>query len=460
MTITASRLGSSPLTLDWSSLGQSHDKSTHQNTWDVLKTRFHSNDVGFYDSPVLDDLSQFTKTKKLADEVLSSGKFKTVLCLGIGGSSLGPITLLSALKHLTKTGLDILFVENPDPTEWLYQIQKISPESTLVVCIAKSGTTFETLALFTLALEWLGKSRWSSHAIAITDPKKGDLKKFATDHQLKTLDIAPSIGGRFSVFSPVGLLPLLLAGLDAESFLNGAIKVRDYCEKTPVQKNALFNIGAELIGQFKKRPIHVCMPYSTSLKSFGAWFTQLWAESLGKNGKGFTPIAALGAVDQHSILQLMRDGPDDKVTFFLKVETPSKEIRVPKMIFGLPAFEILENRGLHELLQIEYQAISLVMTKNERPHFTWSLEAIDEKNMGALLFASCVLTAFTGALWDVNPFDQPGVEEGKIYIRESLQKAAKQASEQSSEDADNSAYARLRTYANKERGNSDGDNHS
>lgn len=456
MSITAARLGSSPLMLDWSNLGNPQKtKAGFSEAWSKLKTRFDSGEVGFYNATHQVDLHHAEHCQTLAQEILKSGQFKDVLFLGIGGSSLGPISLLSALKHRQTTSLKIHFLENPDPTDWKFQISKLNPESTLVVCVTKSGTTFETLALYVLALEWLGKSRWQSHTIAITDPKKGDLKTFAQNHLIRTLDIAPSIGGRFSIFSPVGLFPAALAGLNIKDFLAGAQKIHDYAEKTPVEKNVLFSIGADLISHFQKRPIHVCMPYSTELKSFGAWFTQLWAESLGKDGKGFTPISAMGPVDQHSILQLMRDGPDDKITFFIKVEKSKDEVKIPRIAPNLPAFQILEGHTLHELMQIEYQAISLVMTKQNRPHFTLSIEELNETNIGALYFASCLLTAFTGTLWEVNPFDQPGVEEGKIYIRDALQKSSQEAHQNESND-DNSPVARLRTYANRDRGNSDG----
>jgi len=180
--------------------------------------------------------------------------------------------------------------------------------------------------------------------------------------------------------------------------------------------------------------------------------------SLGKDLKGFTPIAALGATDQHSILQLLRDGPDDKVTFFITVDKVADEVKIPHLNrlrgkFNSPtpqAFQILQGHTLHELLRLEYRAISLVLTKRNRPQFTWNLEDISERSMGALYFASSVMTAFTGTFWGVNPFDQPGVEEGKIYIRDALSHEAQEQNKRATDD-DNSPVSRLRTYANRER---------
>ena len=276
--------------------------------------------------------------------------------------------------------------------------------------------------------EWLGTSRIHQQMIALTDPEKGDLREYVRKTGIQSLPIHPSIGGRFSIFSPVGLLPAALAGLSVSEFLKGAQEVREWMEKTPLEKNPLFILGTEFIQNFEKRPIHVCMPYSTRLRSIGSWFAQLWGESLGKDKKGFTPIAALGATDQHSILQLLRDGPDDKITWFVTVDQVADPIKIPKNIMSgktgvLTSFQQLEGHTLHDLLRIEYQAIAKVLSRQSRPHISWKIDTLDERNLGALYFTWSVLTAITGTLWNVNPFDQPGVEEGKIYIKESLDHA-------------------------------------
>jgi glucose-6-phosphate isomerase len=293
--------------------------------------------------------------------------------------------------------------------------------------VTKSGTTFETMAQSLLALEWLGPTLWKSNVVVITDPEKGDLGAFARTQGLRTLSIAPSIGGRFSIFTPVGFFPMALAGLNAEEFLAGARSVRDFVEKSTAdlphfEKNPLFRLADEFIRHYPARPIHVCMPYSNRLKQLGAWFVQLWGESLGKDGKGFTPLAAVGATDQHSVLQLLRDGPDDKITLFLKIDDLGDEVKIPSPpgTTALAAFRLLQGHSLQELLTVEYRATAQVLAKRGRPNLTVSLDRLDEKSMGALYFMFSVLTAFTGTLWGVNPFDQPGVEEGKVYTRDAL----------------------------------------
>ncbi|MGK5083366.1 glucose-6-phosphate isomerase [Bdellovibrionota bacterium FG-1] len=439
--ITAARLGSAPITLDWSNLANipagttptartftaSKEAQNEASTeaWNKLKLRFLSKEIGFFNLPINGELSQVQESQALANAIIKRGQITDCLVLGIGGSALGPICLLQALQDRCTTGIRFHFMENPDPTDWNATIRRLNPDTTLVCPITKSGTTFETMAQMLLALEWLGKERWKSHLVIITDPAKGDLKKFALEHDIPTLHIAPSIGGRFSIFTPVGLFPAALGGLNVEDFMNGAKQVRDYVEKAPVEKNPLFTLGSELIRHAAQRPIHVCMPYSTRLRSVGSWFVQIWGESLGKDGKGFTPLAAVGATDQHSILQLLRDGPDDKITLFVTLDRVDNEVTIPKLgsLLGktpLPAFKLLEGHTLHGLLQVEYRAISRVLTKQSRPNATWQMDRLDERSMGALLFAFSVLTAFTGTLWGVDPFDQPGVEEGKIYIRDAL----------------------------------------
>jgi glucose-6-phosphate isomerase len=204
--------------LDWSNLmrpgkslaSTSAAGSAYLETWNKLKARFTTGEIGFYDSLSSTAISDVDASEKMAQEILASGRFTDALFLGIGGSSLGPISMLSALKHVSrarKRGLRVQFLENPDPIEWSGTISELNPATTLVVCVAKSGTTFETMSQYLLALEWIGFDRWKTHSVAITDPAKGDLRKFATEHEIPTLAIHPSIGGRFSIFSPVGTFP-------------------------------------------------------------------------------------------------------------------------------------------------------------------------------------------------------------------------------------------------------------
>lgn len=451
MSVTARRLGVSPLTIDWSGLGRSaelestYSQSARVEAWEKLTSRFSSGEVGFYSAPSQDDLSQLTACLKMAEKIRAEfPQLEDVLFLGIGGSYLGPLAILESLTEKRKNAIRFHFLDNPDALVWKTTLDSLSPAKTLVCSVTKSGTTFETIAQTILALEWLGKDRWKKQFVALTDPEKGDLRAFCKEHDLLTLSIHTSIGGRFSAFSPVGLFPMALGGVDCAKFLEGAREVTDSIGKLAPEKNPVFILGATLLEQSETHPIHVCMPYLSRLKKVSDWFVQLWAESLGKDGKGFTPLSALGASDQHSLVQLLRDGPNDKVTFFISIDKVEPEVKVPFLTRTLKgrysAFSILEGHGLHELLNIEYRATSLVLTKQNRPHLSFRLDELNERSLGALLMFFATLTGFTGTLWNVDPFNQPGVEEAKLYIRESLS----QPKEYSAEEDENSPVNRLR----------------
>ena len=183
MPVTASRLGNSPITIDWTQFYMRHhepDPATLAEAWKSLKNQFTSQEVGFYETPVNDELSQMNASAQLALQLLEKTTFTDCLFLGIGGSALGPSSLLQSLQHRRKSGIKFHFMENPDPVDWDLTIGKLVPDSTLICAVTKSGTTFETLAQLMLALQWLGKTRWQDHLVIITDPQKGELRTFAS----------------------------------------------------------------------------------------------------------------------------------------------------------------------------------------------------------------------------------------------------------------------------------------
>lgn len=425
MSVTASRLGKSGVTLDWSGLAscaprRTPDQVALEGALQKLNQYFQSGQGGFWKAPTDPELHQLPAIQAWWEQARPLDP-SAVLFLGIGGSALAPIALLQAWPAQVK----FEFLESPDPTEWTRVSRDLDPAKTLVVIASKSGGTFETMALASLALPWLGRARWKTHAVVLTDPAIGDLGGFARAEGIPLLPVAPSIGGRFSVFTPVGLLALVIAGRDARRFLTGAEAVRTYVEKTAVEKNALALV-ADLVHSLRStHPAHVTMAYGARLKLFPRWWVQLWGESLGKSGKGFTPVGANGPEDQHSLLQLLRDGPNDKVTFFVTVDEwpgespPLKGLRPDKGLMP-PVFGALEGRTLSDLLRVEANATARVLAKQNRPHMIMRLDQFQEESVGALFWAWSYLTALMGGLLGVNPFDQPGVEEGKQFIAEGL----------------------------------------
>lgn len=438
--------------MDWTHLAaQPHtpDPERLRSAWDHLNARFRSGEIGFFSAPIDESISHLNDSRDLATSLRASGKFKNCLFLGIGGSALGPISLLQALTcEIPDSAPKMHFMENPDGAHWKQTLRALDPDTTLVCVVTKSGTTFETLALFLLTLDWLGQSRWKTHIVAISDPAQGDLTRFSREQGIPLLPIAPSVGGRFSIFTPVGLFAAELCGISGKDFLNGAAQVRAHTEKTPPERNPHFLVASHLLSQYPKRSVHVCMPYSSQLRSVSQWWVQLWGESLGKDGKGFTPVQAVGAIDQHSILQLLRDGPDDKVTCFIKIDRPRETLKIPRLsgaqIRLPPAFFALEGCDLHALLNTECSATSLVLTRRSRPNWTLALDELNARSLGALYFSQALMTAFIGTLWEINPFDQPGVEEGKIYIREALERMRNEGLDQAKAQDQPNAADRLR----------------
>ena len=441
MSISASRFGSSPLLLDWSGLHTEispQEREDGHAKWLATLEGLRARVSGFYDSVIDPSLSQIDACRSLADRFRADSRIRHCLFIGIGGSSLGPLCLIEALKHRSSSPIGFHFFENPDPIDWQYRIARLKPEETLVCVVTKSGTTYETLSIFMLAWNWLvqslGSQRAASQTVVITDPAKGELLEFAKKEGLSTLEIAPSVGGRFSVFTPVGLFAGALAGLDLDSFLTGAKKIRDYCERASHEKNLFLTWAVSLMKRRETHPIHVMMPYTTPLRQAGAWWVQLWSESLGKDGKGFTAVPSLGAVDQHSMLQLLRDGPNDKVIWFVNIQDFGPKVPVPSVRFPVKTFELLEGQELGSLLDTEFRAIQKVMKNRGRPALQLQLDSLTEEALGAFFFALSVLTAYTGRLLGVDPFDQPGVEEGKVYIRETLEQIKLQAKSMPQED--------------------------
>ncbi len=442
MSISASRFGNSPLLLDWSGLNteiQPQEREEAHSKWLATLEGLRARSSGFYDAVIDPELSQIEACRNLAERFKGDSRIRHCLFIGIGGSSLGPLCLIDALKHRTTSAIQFHFFENPDPIDWQYRIARLKPEETLVCVVTKSGTTYETISIFMLAWNWLvqalGSPRAAAQTVAITDPAKGELLEFARKEGVSTLEIAPSVGGRFSVFTPVGLFAAALAGLDLDAFLLGAKKIRDYCERATLEKNLFLTWAVSLLRKRTSHPIHVMMPYTTPLRQAAAWWVQLWSESLGKDGKGFTAVPSLGAVDQHSMLQLLRDGPADKVIWFVNVQDFGPKVPIPSVHFPVKTFDLLEGQELGSLLDTEFRAIQKVMKNQGRPALQLQLDSLSEEALGAFFFTLSVLTAYTGHLLGVDPFDQPGVEEGKVYIRETLEQIKRRLKTEEPTDA-------------------------
>ena len=371
------------------------------------------------------------------------GRFADVVVLGIGGSALGPIALRTALRPSGWNFLDdgarggyprLHVLDNVDPVTIVALLDRLDLTRALFVVISKSGGTAETMAQYLVVRDRLERALGSGardHLVLVTDPAKGALRPIARAEGIAALDIPANVGGRFSVLSPVGVLPAALMGVDVDALLAGAEDMRRRCESTELARNpaGVFAVLQHLADTELAKHVQVLMPYSDPLRDFAGWWVQLWAESLGKirardgGHVGPTPLAALGATDQHSQVQLFMEGPADKTITFLAVKEGGAEAVIPRRHEDVPELAYLGGHRLGELLDIERRATAGALAARGRPNMTISLDRVDAWHVGGLIMLLEVATILAGALYEVNPLDQPGVELGKQFTYAMLGRA-------------------------------------
>lgn len=344
------------------------------------------------------------------------------IILGIGGSALGPRSIIEALSpfHNYKKKPRVFICDNIDPQTLTGVLSLVDKEKTVVNVVTKSGNTAETMASFMIVWKKLLESsgdRAKEKIIATTDPERGSLRDIACKSGFKTLSIPPHVGGRYSVLSPVGLLLAEVIGANCNELLQGAEDMHARCTEAEAWKNPAVIFGSllYLMEREEKRNINVLMPYGDSLKSMSEWFCQLWAESLGKHGMGITPYPSLGTVDQHSQLQLWVEGPDDKVIIFIKIKDYDADVRIPDVFEDVKGIRYLCGHLASELINAEEESTELALARLKRPSMTITMPAIDAYHIGQLFYFFEMATVFTGFLYGINPFDQPGVEDSKNF---------------------------------------------
>lgn len=382
------------------------------------------------------DLPQKNPGDLLAYAAEARERFETLVVLGIGGSALGTIALATALLHpfhnllprAERRGAPRLFVlDNVDPDTIAGLFEHLDLRTTLINVISKSGSTAETMAVFLIARRLLeqqvGRQEVARHLVFTTDPYSGVLRKIAREEGIRAFDIPPGVGGRFSVLSPVGLLPAAVSGMDVPGLLAGARLMEAWIDGSHVLANPAYLFATLQFLQDTRfhRRLSVMMPYSDRLRDVADWYRQLWAESLGKavDRKGATvhvgptPIKALGATDQHSQMQLYMEGPDDKVFTFLRVERFDHDVVIPSLYEGEPSLSYLGGQPLAALLNAEQAASAWALARQGRPSLTIRLPRVDASCVGQLLYMLEVAVAVAGELYGINAYDQPGVELGK-----------------------------------------------
>jgi glucose-6-phosphate isomerase len=396
---------------------------------EVFARRRDAGELGFLDLPGNEELhaesADFARRTR--------GRFDDVVVLGIGGSALGPIALRTSLKKPQYNLLDagerdlrprLHVLDNLDPATVSGLLERVVKlERTLFIVTSKSGGTAETMAQYLVIRDAVEKHRLSpkDHIVFVTDPQKGALRLLARQEAIPALEIPPSVGGRFSVLSPVGVLPAALIGIDTAALLSGAADMARRCGTDDIAANpaGVFAALQFLADSRHGKHVHVLMPYSDALRDMAAWFVQLWAESLGKARKqgdhvGPTPVAALGATDQHSQVQLFMEGPEDKTVTF--IATPARDdVEIPALHPKVSELSYLGGHTLGEVLDIERRATAGALATRGRPNMTIELDAVDAAHVGGLFMLFEIATIYAGALYGVNPLDQPGVELGKQF---------------------------------------------
>jgi glucose-6-phosphate isomerase len=396
----------------------------------AVTARVTSGELGFVDLP-----NDQALLKQSTDFAARAGdRWEDVVILGIGGSALGPIALRTALRPHAWNTLSreerggkprLTVLDNVDPETIAAVMSRLDLERALFVVISKSGGTAETMAQYLIvraALDAKFGDKAKGHLVFVTDPAKGSLRPIANKEGIAALDIPPNIGGRFSVLTPVGVLPAALTGMDAAGLLAGAADMRQRCANDDLASNpaGTFALLQWLADERHGKKMHVLMPYADPLRDFAAWFVQLWAESLGKVRKdgahvGPTPIPALGATDQHAQVQLFMEGPADKTITFVEVAGRTGLSPIPKLYADVPDLAYLGGHSLGELLDAERRATAGALARRGRPNMTITIDKVDAWHVGGLIFLLELATAYAGALYDIDAFDQPGVELGKQF---------------------------------------------
>ena len=360
-------------------------------------------------------------------------KFDYFVVLGIGGSALGPTMAFNALCHLhyndlpksTRKGPKFYVEDNVDPVRMKELLDVVDPAKTCFNVISKSGATSETMAQYLIVSDLL-KQRGldlKEHLVFTTDAARGNLVKISKElGGVKSFVLGDGVGGRFSELSPVGLLPAAVLGIDVRALLKGAAYMDKLCKSADFRKNpALLCATLQVAAMNDGKNIGVLMPYSDNLRYVADWYAQLWAESLGKNetldGKpcnvGQTPVKALGVTDQHSQVQLYTEGPYDKVVTFLSVGSYREKSPIPHGCETIPDVSFLGGHTMEELIQAENKATAFALTSAGRLNYTINLPEVNAFTLGQLLFLFEMQTAYAGAMFNINTFNQPGVEAGK-----------------------------------------------
>jgi len=376
--------------------------------------------IGYYNLPTQDT------DKILAYAESFNMDIETIVVLGIGGSSLGAKAIYEFLKPVRKPTRKLYFFESTDPLNIMALLTKIDLEKSHFLIISKSGTTVETISIF----KYLYAQQSSATNYTFITDKNSALDKFAHEIGSKAFYLPDNVGGRFSVLSVVGLLPLALCGINIKMLLSGANKVKESFFNDGYIKETLLNKAIFYAKYHTTYNINCLFAYSETLRYFSEWYVQLWGESLGKKQcnsafhVGVTPIGLIGPKDQHSFLQLIVDGTRNKSITFIKIDDFNNELTVPDITLPhLESLDILNGITFHDLITMQSDSvIEALQEQGDIPLDEIIIESVSEDSIGQLIYYYELLTSLVGQLMNVNTYNQPGVESGKIILKNKLEK--------------------------------------
>ncbi len=331
-------------------------------------------------------------------------KFNTIILIGMGGSALGAKAIYSFLRHKIKK--KFIFLDNLDKNSFIYIKSNFNLKSTLFLVISKSGNTLETIVNFSYFKSFVKKT----NTIFISEYKNNILSNYAKKNKLTFIKHDPFIGGRYSVFSEVGMLPAYLMGLNPNNFKKNLPKL--------LRNNKVYKDSTKSLFKVKKFKNLIFLNYVPELNDFLFWCQQLLAESLGKNKKGLTPIISNAPKDHHSLLQLYLDGPKDKF-FYIFSSNIKKNKKIKCKSFG-KEIHYLDNRDYEEVKNSQKESIKTVFIEKKIPFREINIKKFNEDTLGRLFLSFIIETMAFGKILKVNPFDQPAVEQVKILTKKLL----------------------------------------
>jgi len=395
----------------------STSKKEEQKAFQAIKKE--RNSIGYYALPSQDVSSILAYCSEIPKEI------ETIAVIGIGGSSLGAKAVYEFMKPVKDLPRKLYFFESTDPINVTDLLSKFDIKKTHFLVISKSGSTVETFSIY----KYIYSLQDDPSAYTfITDPGS-PLDKYAKEINASVLPLPDNVGGRFSVLSTVGLVPLAMCGIDIKALLEGAKEIKDSFFKNGYTQDMLLSKAVYYAKNHARYNINCIFAYSETLTYFCQWYVQLWGESLGKHQRhsafhvGLTPIGLIGPKDQHSFLQLIMEGTRDKSVTFIKIEDFHDDITIPDITLPhLESLDTLNNLPFSKLINMQCDSvIEALLDQEDIPLDTITIQSVTESNMGSLIFYYELLTSLVGELIDVNTYDQPGVEAGKIILKKKLE---------------------------------------